>query len=103
LPTLLPQLASRNTQPRAAVEYSPADADAWLKAAPELRSCLVDAVVRSAQEALERSGFSVGPVDGVLGPRTQSALREFQQQKGLPRSGLLDRDTLKALNAAERR
>ena len=103
LPSMLAKVKARNVQPKPAPDYSPADADEWLKADPELRRCFVDVRIRSAQEALERNGFKVGPIDGMLGPRTQSALREFQQQRGLTLSGQLDNETLKALDVADRR
>jgi len=103
LPAMLANVKSRVVQPKPAPDYSPANADEWLNADPDLRRCFVDLRVRSAQEALERNGFKVGPVDGVLGPRTQAALREFQQQRGLARSGQLDQETLKALDVADRR
>jgi hypothetical protein len=54
--------------------------------------------VRDAQQALQSKGFDVGPIDGVMGPRTSAALREFQQQHGLKGSGRLDRETLSELN-----
>ena len=54
--------------------------------------------VRDVQQALQNKGYDVGAVDGVMGPRTQSALREFQQQQGLPRSGQLDERTMSALD-----
>jgi peptidoglycan hydrolase-like protein with peptidoglycan-binding domain len=54
--------------------------------------------VREVQQALQSKGFDVGPIDGVMGPRTSAALREFQQQQGLKGSGRLDRETLSALN-----
>ncbi len=54
--------------------------------------------VREVQQALQGKGFDVGPIDGVIGPRTQAALREFQQQHGLKGSGRLDRETLSQLN-----
>jgi hypothetical protein len=54
--------------------------------------------VRDAQEALRDKGFDVGPIDGIVGPRTQAALREFQQKEGLQASGRLDQQTLAALD-----
>jgi peptidoglycan hydrolase-like protein with peptidoglycan-binding domain len=54
--------------------------------------------VRNVQQALQDKGYDVGPIDGVMGPRTQSALREFQQQQGLTRSGQLDQQTMSALD-----
>jgi peptidoglycan hydrolase-like protein with peptidoglycan-binding domain len=56
--------------------------------------------VRDVQQALQDKGYDVGPVDGVIGPRTQSALRQFQQQQGIPSSGRLDSRTLGALNVS---
>jgi peptidoglycan hydrolase-like protein with peptidoglycan-binding domain len=58
-------------------------------------------LVRSAQQALKQHGFDTGAMDGQMGPSTQSALREFQQAKGLPASGDLDAQTLAALGVAE--
>lgn len=53
--------------------------------------------VREVQQALQSKGYDVGPIDGVMGPRTESALREFQQQQGLARSGRIDAQTMSAL------
>jgi hypothetical protein len=103
LPSLLAQLKSRNVQPRAAPDYNHAETEEWLKSVAQFQSCRGNVTVRSAQEALERNGLSVGPIDGILGPRTRSALRDFQQQQGLARSGQLDPETLRALDIVDRR
>jgi peptidoglycan hydrolase-like protein with peptidoglycan-binding domain len=42
-----------------------------------------------------------GAVDGQPGPSTKSAIRDFQQAQGLPRSGELDQRTLSALGVNE--
>jgi murein DD-endopeptidase MepM/ murein hydrolase activator NlpD len=48
------------------------------------------------------AGVSVfGGADGVFGPATESALKTYQQRKGLPQTGRLDRATAAAL-AGER-
>lgn len=49
--------------------------------------------VRQAQTALQEKGFDPGPMDGVMGPRTRSALREFQRTNSLPVTGRLDSQT----------
>jgi hypothetical protein len=103
LPSLLTQVQKRNVQPKPAPDYRPDEAAAWLRGVPGLAVCFADVTVLSAQRALDRGGFDVGPIDGVLGPRTQAALRAFQQSKGLPASGRLDEDTLKALEVEEQR
>ena len=41
-----------------------------------------------------------GKIDGVLGPQTKQALKEFQEKNGLQQTGSLDRRTLTALNGA---
>lgn len=40
--------------------------------------------------------------DGIFGPRTDAAVREFQEEKGLARDGTVGEDTWKALFANER-
>jgi peptidoglycan hydrolase-like protein with peptidoglycan-binding domain len=53
--------------------------------------------VRSVQEALKGKGFDPGPVDGVMGPKTQAALRAFQQSSSLSATGRLDAQTAQQL------
>ena len=53
-------------------------------------------VITSVQRALKSAGFDPGPVDGVIGRGTLTAVDAFQQKKGLA-SGGLTYDTLKAL------
>ena len=50
-----------------------------------------------AQARLDALGFPPGLVDGIMGPDTRGALRDFQQANGLPVTGLLDEATLAAL------
>jgi peptidoglycan hydrolase-like protein with peptidoglycan-binding domain len=49
--------------------------------------------VRSAQQALQSKGKDPGPTDGIIGPRTQSALRAYQKEQNLPQTGQLDDQT----------
>jgi peptidoglycan hydrolase-like protein with peptidoglycan-binding domain len=56
------------------------------------------ALVRSAQQELDRRGYSPGPADGVLGPKTRAALRKFQADEKLPPTGRLDENTMAKLN-----
>ena len=55
--------------------------------------------VRSAQMALRDKGHNPGPIDGVMGPRTSAAVREFQQKENLTASGQLDAETRAKLMA----
>jgi peptidoglycan hydrolase-like protein with peptidoglycan-binding domain len=53
--------------------------------------------VSQIQQALNDMGLNAGPVDGKLGPKTKSAIKQFQQQKGLQASGKLDSQTVAML------
>jgi peptidoglycan hydrolase-like protein with peptidoglycan-binding domain len=52
--------------------------------------------VREVQKELRDRGQRIG-IDGVMGPRTQAALRQFQKAENLVPTGRLDRRTLVAL------
>jgi peptidoglycan hydrolase-like protein with peptidoglycan-binding domain len=56
--------------------------------------------VRKVQEALKDKGMDPGPVDGIMGPKTQSALRDFQKQEGMEETGRLDAETMSKLGVA---
>jgi peptidoglycan hydrolase-like protein with peptidoglycan-binding domain len=58
---------------------------------------LDDNQVRELQKILKGKGFDAGAVDGIIGPRTQQALRDFQKSEGLTASGNPDKATLQAL------
>jgi peptidoglycan hydrolase-like protein with peptidoglycan-binding domain len=57
--------------------------------------------IGQAQERLKAAGFDPGAADGVLGPRTQEALRRYQARQGLPTTGMLDEATRQALLASD--
>lgn len=57
--------------------------------------------IRQVQETLSDKGYEVGPVDGIMGPQTSGALREFQQDEGLAATGQPDQQTLEALGVQE--
>ncbi|HEU4370713.1 MAG TPA: peptidoglycan-binding protein [Methylomirabilota bacterium] len=59
-----------------------------------------DADVRSAQMALRDRGYDPGAIDGVMGPRTSAAVRDFQQKENLAVTGQLDAETRAKLDAA---
>ena len=52
------------------------------------------------QQGLAALGFDAGPADGMFGPRTRSAIREWQQAKGLETTGYLSREEAEVLAAA---
>ena len=53
--------------------------------------------VKQVQAALKSKGMDPGPEDGVMGPKTQAALREFQKSNNLQVTGRLDDKTASAL------
>ncbi|MEM9264800.1 MAG: peptidoglycan-binding domain-containing protein [Cyanobacteria bacterium P01_F01_bin.13] len=52
---------------------------------------------RAVQESLKQQGFDPGPIDGVVGPRTQEAIIRFQRAHNLYETGKLDSETQLAL------
>lgn len=59
-----------------------------VEASPEL--------IRKVQQALADAGFNPGTIDGINGPRTMSALNNFQKQNNLA-MGQLTKETLQKL------
>ena len=55
--------------------------------------------VRTAQRQLKGRGYYAGPIDGVLGPATENALRAYQRDRGLTVTGRLDSPTVRSLTA----
>jgi peptidoglycan hydrolase-like protein with peptidoglycan-binding domain len=56
--------------------------------------------IKQVQTKLKEQGQDPGPADGVMGPKTQAALKEFQKGKGLKESGQLDQQTMSALGVS---
>jgi peptidoglycan hydrolase-like protein with peptidoglycan-binding domain len=56
-----------------------------------------DPVTQQAQSKLAALGINPGPLDGVAGGGTSAAVRTFQQQNGIPPTGILDQATLDKL------
>jgi hypothetical protein len=59
---------------------------------------LTSVEIREIQTELQRQGFEIGAIDGVLGARTREAIVAFQKRSGFQATGELDRDTYTALN-----
>lgn len=55
---------------------------------------------RGVQGALLELGYDVGPVDGVMGPRTRAAVMAYQRAVGLTADGVVGRMTRAALASA---
>ncbi|MFD1891827.1 peptidoglycan-binding protein [Ottowia beijingensis] len=85
-------------QPAPAPVTAPAEpAPAPAVTAPAAEQGPVRLTVRQAQQRLLDKGYDPGTVDGISGPRTANALRQFQRDEGLMATGRLDSETMNAL------
>ena len=57
--------------------------------------------VKEVQEALKGNGFDPGTADGVIGPKTNQAIRDFQKSKNLQATGRIDERTASALGVGD--
>ncbi len=55
------------------------------------------ALESSVQRALKRQGYYRGSVDGDIGPESRAAIREYQANHGLARTGRIDGSLLRSL------
>ncbi len=60
----------------------------------EMASEIGRAYVRAIQRELASQGYAPGAPDGVEGPLTRRAIRAYQRDAGLPRSGRASRELL---------
>ena len=58
---------------------------------PVLRKGSTDPAVRDLQAALKALGQDPGPIDGTFGAQTETAVKQFQQQRGIPVDGIVGR------------
>ncbi len=57
---------------------------------------------RAIQRRLRDAGFDPGQIDGVVGPKTRAAIREFQRARGLSVDGVAGPRTQAALTGMQR-
>jgi peptidoglycan hydrolase-like protein with peptidoglycan-binding domain len=63
---------------------------------------VANSTVRDVQDRLKQQGYyKQGPVDGVWGAGTMTAVEAYQRDHNLTASGKLDVPTLKSLNVAD--
>jgi putrescine transport system substrate-binding protein len=75
--------------------------EGWGSGSAEGQDLVVDkAEVRQAQEALKKLNYEPGPIDGVFGPATFSAVELFQADSGLNVTGVLSRNTFQNITRA---
>jgi len=56
--------------------------------------------VRNLQVALSALGFDTGAPDGLFGPATKRAVMDFQRTHRLNADGIVDAETIEAINEA---
>ncbi len=66
------------------------------------RSYRLGSRIRDLQQALNRNGASL-KMDGIMGPNTRQALRNYQSQNGLKATGRIDQQTRQKLDLASSR
>ena len=75
--------------------------EGWGSGTADGQDLVVDkAEVKLAQEALKKLKYEPGPIDGVFGPATFSAVELFQDDNGLNVTGLLSRNTFQNVTRA---
>jgi peptidoglycan hydrolase-like protein with peptidoglycan-binding domain len=62
-------------------------------AEPNLQKGSNDPAVRDLQEALKALGYNPGPIDGIFGATTESAVKAFQQARGITVDGIVGKVT----------
>ncbi|WP_081649774.1 peptidoglycan-binding protein [Fodinicurvata sediminis] len=93
-----PQTAPSQT-PQSATSVSP-DTTAPASTPSPSRPAHNSVEVNEVQERLSNLGYSPGPIDGMMGSKTVSAIRRFEQDSGLAPTGQIDDDLLTALRNA---
>lgn len=61
-----------------------------------------DELVRAVQDALKQIGFYAGPLDGILGPQTHTAIATFERRTGREQNGQATWDLLSAIQNTDR-
>jgi len=56
-----------------------------------------DMTVRKAQDILTEQGYNPGTIDGLWGGKTSRAVRSYQADNNLRKTGKLDRETKRSL------
>ena len=75
--------------------------EGWGTGSADGQDLVVDkAEVRIAQDALQKLKYAPGPIDGVFGPATFSAIELFQEDNGLNITGLLSRNDYQNITRA---
>ncbi|MCL3860413.1 peptidoglycan-binding protein [Actinotalea sp. K2] len=86
-------------RPAQVVEDGLAGGTTWVTAEHMLAQGSEGERIARLQDALARARHDPGPADGSFGPRTESAVRAFQRQRGLVVDGVIGPQTMGELTA----
>jgi len=56
-----------------------------------------DQTAIAVQDALAQDGYYNGPIDGIIGPGTRAAITRYQEDAGLPVTGMIDDSLVRSL------
>lgn len=87
---------ARQALPEANVADIPEE---WTEGDAQTASVDVEKAVRNIQAILNNNGYDAGPADGVMGAKTQAAIKAFQAANGMVADGQVDDELVKALLA----
>jgi len=90
----VPSMTDKDTHPKASIATS--------RAPETVKSSVSQSTVKAAQESLRDKGYQPGPIDGIVGPKTRSAVREYQKAESLPVNGQLNSETVARLGIQEK-
>lgn len=63
------------------------------KAEKKMPAAKANEETKKLQEALKAKGQDPGPIDGIMGSKTQAAIKAFQEASGLKGTGRVDDET----------
>ena len=78
-------------------DYGYSDEYAYNDSAPVYDDQYWQDLAMKVQSELSRRGYYDGPIDGVIGSASRRAIRAFQEAQGLPATGRIDPNVLRAL------
>jgi peptidoglycan hydrolase-like protein with peptidoglycan-binding domain len=87
-----------SSSPAAATPGEAAQTDMRPDAAASEPAGYVSMSTVEVQRRLTQLGYHPGPVDGIDGPKTTSALRQFQHDHDLAMTGTVDGETIRELD-----
>ncbi len=73
--------------------YEPRDERSW----PGAEKSWPRNMIRAVQTQLNELGFDSGPADGLYGPKTKSAIKEFQRSEDLDVDGKISDELIRDL------